>query len=389
MQVDREQLMHDGFVIIRQVIAPDDLPAVRASYETLIERQGGREWLSKGAQPRLTIVPHIDAATANAVELWLGESTLGVARQLLCVGEAAAVTWMWCMCSPLEDHGPANWHRDVHPIDMAPMRLLELDMLENGPRYVQWNIALYDDDVFWAVPGSHRRLNTPKENQQLLADDHAPLTGGGPIKLKAGDGVVYVNFLLHWGSNYSRKLRRTLHGGHAISTADASLGCDKHLSSAAQQLFEQWRQQTSRTQDGTEAALRSVLDGDAPAYHAALEALHPGVGPAGKLVLTIYLCKAAQLMRINAHPDLAGVPDDLLRPAKGAHQITLNWGPDFGKRFCADEIEALWRRFEPLDQRLQADEEQFMPGYQSGPMRYYFEDFAEPFSVGDFVNSWS
>ena len=158
MKVDREQLMRDGFLILREVVAPDELEMLRANYETLIERQGGRKWLGEGAQPRINIVPHVDESTADAAEMWLRDNTLGVSRQLISNADAAAATSMWCMCSPLKNHGPAVWHRDIHPIDMAPMRLLQLDMLENGPRYLQWNIPLYDDDVLWAVPGSHRRV---------------------------------------------------------------------------------------------------------------------------------------------------------------------------------------------------------------------------------------
>ena len=113
---------------------------------------------------------------------------------------------MMLMCSPQRDHGPAHWHRDVHPIDMAPMASLQSDFLENGPKYLQWNISLYDDDVLWVVPGSHRRLNTEAENRQLLENPRVPLPGGIPVELKGGDGVVYSNYILHWGSNYSHQI---------------------------------------------------------------------------------------------------------------------------------------------------------------------------------------
>ena len=390
MIVDREQLMRDGYIIIREVIAPNELESLRASYETLIERQGGRKWLESGSpMPRISIHRLLDESTADTAEIWLRENTLGVARQLLCVGEAAAVNWMWCMCSTLTDHGPDIWHRDVHPIDMGPMRLLQLDVLENGPRYVQWNIALYDDDVLWAVPGSHRRLNTPQENNELLADNRVPLSTGIPIELKAGDGVVYNNHMLHWGSNYSAKLRRTLHGGHCIFTGTEMMQCTEYLSAAAQALFAQWTEQAARMQDLTETALRAVLAGDGGAFDEVLETLQPGVGPAGKLVLAIYLCKAAQLMRITKHPDLEGVPDVLKVHTGSVHQSTLFWGPAFAQRFSDAESEALWHRFGPLEARLQTPQENFMPGYQSGPMSYQFEDMAEPFDVEQLVASWS
>ena len=56
-----------------------------------------------------------------------------------------------------------------------------------GARYVQWNMALYDDEVLWVVPYSHNRLNTAKENAQLATDDCAPLPGSIQVKLAAGD----------------------------------------------------------------------------------------------------------------------------------------------------------------------------------------------------------
>jgi len=75
---------------------------------------------------------------------------------------------------------------------------------------IQWNVPLYDDSVLWVVPGSHRRPNTQAENKQLLADRTVPLPSSIPVELKAGDGVCYTNTILHWGSDYSTKLRRTI-----------------------------------------------------------------------------------------------------------------------------------------------------------------------------------
>jgi hypothetical protein len=37
---------------------------------------------------------------------------------------------------------------------------------------MHWNVALYDDEVLWVVPGSHLRPNTDEENRQLAAVDH-------------------------------------------------------------------------------------------------------------------------------------------------------------------------------------------------------------------------
>ena len=274
MKVNPEQLRDDGYIILREVIPPEQLEDVRTSFEVLVERQkeiwaqeGNPSVWDTGAQPRLVHFENlIDEETANTVETWMHENTLGVGSQLLSVPEHTGIAGMMLMCSPQRDHGPAHWHRDVHPIDMAPMASLQADFLENGPKYVQWNIPLYDDDVLWVVPGSHRRLNTEEENRQLLKNPRVPLPGGIPVELKGGDGVVYSNYILHWGSNYSTKLRRTIHGGHTIFPYYPDLNFTQFLSPEARQTFENWTQASNRMQDLTEGALRAILKKDAEAY---------------------------------------------------------------------------------------------------------------------------
>ena len=126
----------------------------------------------------------------------------------------ACPTLMALMCSPVRDHGPASWHRDIDPVHQAPLRGMQMDVVDNAPAYVQWNIPLYDDSVFWVVPKSHKRPNTAVENRHLATKGREPIPGGMPVELKAGDGIVYIHMMLHWGSNYSAKLRRTVHLGY-------------------------------------------------------------------------------------------------------------------------------------------------------------------------------
>ena len=89
------------------------------------------------------------------------------------------------------------------------------------------------------------------------------------------------------------------------------------------------------------------------------------------------------------NPDDNDLDDPLRSRAVGAHSISLNWGPEFAERFTADEAVVLNQRFATLDSKLQADEEHFVPGFQSGPMRYFFEVMDEDFGVGDFIASWN
>ena len=48
----------------------------------------------------------------------------------------------------------------------------------------------------------------------------------------------------------------------------------------------------------------------------------------------------------------------------------------------------MWQRWASLDESMQADGEQYVPGYQSGPMRYFFEDIPAELNVDDFVATW-
>ena len=120
MKVNPQQLLDDGFIILRQVIPPDQLDALRTSFEILVDRQKaiwrrerkpddppGGTW-ETSAQPRVFFNEVVDEKTADAVDFCLGENTLGVSRQLTRSSDAA-VTLMALMCSP-----PARpWPREL------------------------------------------------------------------------------------------------------------------------------------------------------------------------------------------------------------------------------------------------------------------------------------
>ena len=394
MNSNLQELLENGFIILRNVIAPNDLESLRKKFETLVHRQR-KIWHEEhidtwetGAQPRLSNYERlIDEDTAATVEMWQQENTLGVAHQLLSVPDHTSVSSMMLMCSPQQDHGPAAWHRDIHPLDMAPMAVLKRDLLENGPKYIQWNVPLYDDIVFWAVPGSHRRLNTYEENRQLEENPRVPMPGGIPIELNAGDGVVYVNYLLHWGSNYSTTLRRTIHGGHSIFPCYSDTEFMRHVSANSRAEFQSWNQLSHLKQNLTEQALRSVINKDSDSFWEAIRGLQPGSGDKGMTVLLIYLSKAAYHILVHKQSRNSDFPR---WAADNQHPISINWGPQFSERFTATDAEKLWGNFSMVDRYLRSESEQFAPGYQNRePMFYYFEDIAPNFGVEEFVNSWT
>ena len=405
MKIDRDRFLEEGYVVLRNVIPVEELDALRASYEILVERQKaiwtqerkpddppGGVW-ETSAQPRLLLhhsplVDLINEDTASAVEIWLHENTQGASSELLGVSDAA-VTEMMLMCNPVRDRGPAHWHRDLYPPYGAPLQGYVDDIIEAGPRYVQWNLCLYDDDVLCVIPGSHARLNTKRENEQLRTNRSIPFPGSVQTHLNAGDGVAYILPILHWGSNYSTKMRRTIHGGFSTFTQYGNQNYMKYLSTSAQETFERWIQRGEQMITHTESAFRAAIEKDAAAYHASLEKLHPGRGEKGKMLSTVYLSKIAKRVYDCKHPNFDNLPQETRDSAIRSHPITLQWGLPLANRFSFEQARKLWNRFKSVDARIQSEVETAAPGYENRPSRYHFNEMPTDFSVQDFTAGWS
>ena len=402
MEFNRDQFLEEGYVILRQVIPPQQLAELRRAYELLVERQKvvwtrerepqdppGGVW-ETSAQPRLNLealASQIDAPTVSAVEIWLHENMQGVSSRLLGV-EDAAVTQMMLMCNPVRDHETAHhrgWHRDFYPPHTAPLQAYTDDILENGPRYVQWNLPLYDDSVLWVAPGSHVRFNTDAENAALNKDASTPLPGAIQTHLAAGDGVAYILPLMHWGSRYNANMRRTIHGGFSEFTTSKDLPYLEHLSPASQASFKRWNGRSERTIDLIEGALRAVINSNGPAYMAALDRLHPNRGEKGRLLSTIFLSKSAKRIHHLKSPHFDRMPEQERMWATQIHPMTLQWGKPLAARFTEQEADILWTRFKFVDDLLQAGEDQWTPGFQGEETRYYFDQVPAELNVDAFV----
>ena len=390
----RTDLLENGFCIVRNAVPPPELEHLRTVFEGLLHRQRevwrrergpddppGGVW-ETAAQPRLVGYDGlVDGDTSAAVGLLLGRP-LQVSRRIM--ASEAAPTQFMMMCNPVRDHGPAAWHRDIHPIDQAPVTGLQQDLLANGPGYLQWNLPLYDDDVLWVVPGSHRRPNTAAENEALAEDPRRPLPGGVRVELAAGDGVVYTNLILHWGSDYGRRLRRTVHFGHRSLGGDLLpyvAGLHRRgdpspfLGAADRKAWRRHRELYEAECGLMESAFRAAIAADAPAFLEAVGRLHPGASM--REVCLILLSKLARKLARGSHPERPGYGGDFTQDR------------ELRPRFTEHDLRTLWRRFEPLDAMLQAPGgQEYVPGYQSGPMSYRFESLPPEITLEGVVGAW-
>ena len=406
MQVHPQQFQRDGFVILRNVVPEDRLDELRDSFEILVERQKeiwanerkpgdppGGAW-ETGAQPRLVLNNLVDETTANTVEFCLHENTLGTSRRLMGAPDAA-VTAMLFMCSPVSDHGPARWHRDVGPGHPAPINGLVKNIRHHGPAYVQWNIALHDDSVLWVVPGSHLRPNTKEEDRQLAENPQVPLPESIPVELQAGDGVAYSIPILHWASNYSTRLRRIIHlgyrafGGSAFSYVHWRHWDPEfvpHLSPAARETFQKFDRLWCAEHEIVESIFRTVIQCDGEMFEKHLVRLHSG--ETGRMVCIVMLSKLAFQMQAFDQLEV-----DHLAPEERDAKFKQHW---FGSmlfhnltsRFSHSEVSRLCDRFQTLDTKLKLSAIQDAHDFQRGPSEYNCNKMPDDFEVEDFIASW-
>ncbi|KAK0615736.1 hypothetical protein B0T17DRAFT_601662 [Bombardia bombarda] len=253
------QLQTNGFVIVRSILTPAELSALRASASriTALARAGqwphirtvGKQfppWPSApdpgpesggiwGVQhllhPRLP-VPQADRDVF--ARLYFSPKILAIVRELL-------------LCSPSpsddnhnegeeedEDDGlvmelcnmlvrpdadfALRWHRDDIPWTATPEEeeaaLHVSSSLKLKLTHTQWNLALHPDDSLVLIPGSHRRARTPAE--RAAAPYETGLPGETRVALQPGDIAFYDNNILHRGVYDCTRERLTPHGsvGH-------------------------------------------------------------------------------------------------------------------------------------------------------------------------------
>ena len=249
--------------------------------------------------------------------------------------------------------------------------------------------------MLWVVPGSQCRLNTAQENRELLEDRRAPHSNGMQVKLKAGDGVMYMSTILHWPSNYSTKLRRVILLGYRSFGAPLlpyvqrfywELSFFEHLSAEAQAAFERFTALAEREDDRIESFFRAILDRDADGLREYLALLHRG--ETGRMVCVVLLSKLAAKIDTLKRPEVAGLPERERAATVGEQTFSIRKLDVLADRFTNAETDRLAQRFAPLDGKLHTETEQFVPGFQSGPSRHRFEHMPPEFEVDDFIVSW-
>ena len=422
MQLNHGRFMEDGFLILPGFISTEELHELRLGFDVLVQRTqdqsrkdrtpdqpiGGR-WQAD-AQPRVKVDDVVTEETAYVVEYYLGKP-LDVSTELL-RAERVGLGALGLMVSAVWDRGATDWHRDYCSNTLAPLGGVQRDLAVNGSPYVQWNIALYDDDLFWVVPGSHKNPDSEEMRRQLLMDNRLELPDSFQVSLKAGDAIVYAAYILHWGSPYTSRMRRVIHMGYYDFDKISSFGHQPHynmdlaftrnLSAETRAYFEQQVAWTIECRDLYERIFRTALERDGDAFAKQLAEAHPE--ESCRLVSVAHICRMAEKIQ-----KLCGSQADQLSPeqrgaAEGGHSEEL-WS-DFKRRFTPSEADELGRRFAVMSARMKGDRdrsdayytelhrklsgsnEDGVPNFDTRSLRTHYHEMPKDFAVVDLVSSW-
>ena len=388
---------------LQEVVPPAELARLRTHVEVMYQRFYDQIWTNDAVKgqtpdsenPRVQFERVISPDESYIFDFICGASTQGVSHQMLAgddpnVQTVPVETAM--LTNPRHDYGPWKWHRDVIPSMTGPLMGTVAGFMMNRPGYVQWNIPLYDDDTLWVCPGSHKRPATEAEDADMEAKAQlsarfdgrdpshthsGPIGDAVPVPLKAGDGVVYFQSILHWGSDYTdqKGLRRTLHFGYRsfangfwpqiqMPTWDSDIV--PRLSQRLAPQFEHWLSLLEEERQVVKAALLAVGARDRSAFLGALGKLNSN--PATNLM-------ALALLRVHASG--GGTIHRPMRPLEGE--------PD-------EVLAAVESGFVALDRALQHEggEAVLRHGYLTSPTphKYEYNDLPANWSVETFCDSW-
>lgn len=373
MQLDHERFGRDGFLILRGFLEPDELHELRLGFDVLVQlsqEQSRRErtpdqpiggaWQA-AAQPRVMVDDLVTAETAHVAGWFIGKP-LGVSTELL-GAKRAGIGSLELMVSAVWDFGATDWHRDYCSNYLAPLAGVQRDLAINGPPYVQWNVALYDDDLFWVIPGSHANPDSEQLKEQLLRDCRGEMPGAFQADLKAGDAIVYAAYMQHQGSPYTSRMRRVIHMGYYDFDKISSFGhhphwnmdleFTRHLAPAAREWFEQQAAWTMQCRDQYERIFRTALERDGAAFVRELAAAHPEVSC--RMVAVAHLCRMAEKVAGLCGTGAAELSEAERSGFEGG--FGEHFWSDMRGRFTPAEADELGKRFAPLTAQMAADRE--------------------------------
>lgn len=223
-------LERDGFVVIKSIVSPAKLEALRSASRKAEQLARSGQWphvrtvgkqfppwnhqeaLEKGIWGVQHLMNPQMPGHETFTELYFSEEILAIVKELLQCDDDELVMELFNMLVRPERDFELRWHRDDIAAEASPQE--EMERLGRPAFHAQYNFALWEDASLILVPGSHRRART--ETERRAGPFEGQLPGQITVRLEPGDIAFYNNNILHRGKYDAAKERVTLHGsvGH-------------------------------------------------------------------------------------------------------------------------------------------------------------------------------
>ncbi|KAL0573860.1 hypothetical protein V5O48_008077 [Marasmius crinis-equi] len=239
----------EGFVIIPNLVSPEDFKALQAACETVINQTRNGEWphrrvVGKQFPPydsdnpdswgvQHVMHPDLGAPAGRFARWYSSDGIVGAAGGLMgCEAGDMQMELFNLLINPTAHKFALRWHRDDVKGDATEEE--ERKALGAWNTGVQWNTALYEDSCLYVVPGSHLTPRTEEQRKHSTTMD-APanpldMPGAIQVTLKPGETVFYNSNILHCATYNNEHKRATLHAtiGDARSGAGRARNILQH-----------------------------------------------------------------------------------------------------------------------------------------------------------------
>jgi hypothetical protein len=207
----KSRFLNDGYAVVTGIFPSDEVNQLKIAMEKLITKVK-QEPLRYTTRYTFKQEPDYDTWGVNNIfkldlyepafgDVFGNERLMDVLHEIL--GEELRFWGAHALWSPEKINYRLRWHRDYGDN--------ELYHPEGIPNHVQFNIPLYPDSCFIAIPGSHRRALFDQERGKVNNNEANPLPNEVQITCQPGD-VLFMNaHTLHRGACTSQDYRRTLH----------------------------------------------------------------------------------------------------------------------------------------------------------------------------------
>ncbi len=212
-----DQYDRDGYIILEDLIKPDQLDEVRKSYEETIAAalalgRAERDESTQALKGHRFQNPHHPTLARRPLMEAMGSPNLIEFADHICGGDLAMLGIAAFAMDESYDYVP-HWHRDSYAAwGKDSPEELRVRHMESMPA-TQVLLALEDDPSFWFVPGSHNRANTALEEARFEEGRtgwQELFEGAVQLGVRAGSAVPFDARGIHRGLKRPGVRRRSL-----------------------------------------------------------------------------------------------------------------------------------------------------------------------------------